>query len=592
MDDENELDPDLVIEVARQIDAAAKQAADANELVDRFHLPEDNGPLRSVAMAFGYSEAKPKSGKSEGHFGPCISLNDGSQYPPPLDQLPPEESALWEAVANAVTEPVARARLNDIAFEAKWGHPGKHARAAIESYLSVPARPTHHFDEAGKLRANIAAVKSLARALDLARLIKATDQSEAALAAAEKAAAGAMNGTSPGPGVVLGLIEILVNDAAPADRVLPLLEKARAVYTGNTFITVAAIDLQLRVAGLSREQREQLRRDTVQTWIAEAERNSGAVRMAHLETAVKIARKYSFNDLVDEITGALQAITVDELGLVRSSLPIEIPREAVEGYLDHITGASSWHDALRLLISAPPSGNVDSNRSAVAEGMSLAPLRALFPKVRLGGDGLPRYTASSEDEKIEWQLAEIEIRLAHVQAPLIAEALRRIWRKWGPIPENDLASFLSKNSHVQQALGRALARDFLRHFGGDAEGAAYSTAPRVEALARAITLAIPLPVYRTQREKTPGQYPGLGALMPGLIEAGLDESWGRYITTLLASPIGENLRNELLHGFVSEVGELATALILVAALYLAIGVQLREDPPNDIDSQAAEPPAH
>jgi hypothetical protein len=41
------------------------------------------------------------------------------------------------------------------------------------------------------------------------------------------------------------------------------------------------------------------------------------------------------------------------------------------------------------------------------------------------------------------------------------------------------------------------------------------------------------------------------------------------------------MRNELLHGFIGEVSEPASALILVAALYLAVGVVLGQQPGPD-----------
>lgn len=69
---------------------------------------------------------------------------------------------------------------------------------------------------------------------------------------------------------------------------------------------------------------------------------------------------------------------------------------------------------------------------------------------------------------------------------------------------------------------------------------------------------------------TPGQYPGLGALLPELLRAGMDESWYRYLNGYLASPRGANVRNELLHGFVDEPSQTTAALTMVGALYLAI----------------------
>ena len=47
----------------------------------------------------------------------------------------------------------------------------------------------------------------------------------------------------------------------------------------------------------------------------------------------------------------------------------------------------------------------------------------------------------------------------------------------------------------------------------------------------------------------------------------------RYIGTLLSRQEGLNYRNELLHGSVDEVGEVNTALLLMAAIYFAVAVR-------------------
>jgi len=91
---------------------------------------------------------------------------------------------------------------------------------------------------------------------------------------------------------------------------------------------------------------------------------------------------------------------------------------------------------------------------------------------------------------------------------------------------------------------------------------------------RELVLAAGSPVYRTQRANAPGQYPGLGALLPELRTRGVDESWVRYLNALLASPMGDNARNELLHGFWDEPSETLAALVLVGVLFLAVRVSV------------------
>ena len=39
-----------------------------------------------------------------------------------------------------------------------------------------------------------------------------------------------------------------------------------------------------------------------------------------------------------------------------------------------------------------------------------------------------------------------------MQAGLIAEVLRRVWSKWGPISESDLTAYLGQRTHVPEPL--------------------------------------------------------------------------------------------------------------------------------------------
>ena len=498
-------DPDAVAAIAGVIDEAASQAVDANEVLEYLDLPEGPSDLGMVADAFRYMAGRPgrRADGSGSYFGPMVVFEGGTEIPPRFDSLPDEVRALWEAVADQVAFPIAQARLNDICFEARWGHGGDHARRAIEGYLRIATSDVDATDTPKRVRRDLGAMKALARALDLARRTRQDDLAEAAHKDAAAAATVALDrDPPPGAGYLLGLIDILI-DGDEADEIVdPLLERARTVYADNPWHTVSTIDLQLRVAGDDDVKRTHLRREIVETWVGLAHDSAGAVRMAHLETAVTAARNFGFGDLVESITAEMQAIDVDDLGLVRRTYSITIPEEDLEEYLSQFTDAPSWQDALLALCIYPPSGDITANREAAAETARIAPLNAALPRVRIGGDGLPRFTASSEAEKEEVQLTDQEMHRLNVYGGILAEALDRIWRKWGPLSEDELAAFF-QGPHVEPALAAALARDFLRYFSGDAEGAAYSGAPRVEALVRALVLTMGLPVYRTQRARTP-----------------------------------------------------------------------------------------
>jgi hypothetical protein len=134
---------------------------------------------------------------------------------------------------------------------------------------------------------------------------------------------------------------------------------------------------------------------------------------------------------------------------------------------------------------------------------------------------------------------------------------------------DELSAFIATSDIVDRPLAAALARSLHRWWAGDYEGAAFTAIPRIEALARELLLAADAAVYRLQRQQTPGQYAGLGYLLDMLRTGGLDESWYRYFRTVLFSPAGWNIRNELSHGFLDNVDFVVAALILQLALHLA-----------------------
>ena len=193
--------------------------------------------------------------------------------------------------------------------------------------------------------------------------------------------------------------------------------------------------------------------------------------------------------------------------------------------------APSWQLALERLIRIdPPSGNITSNRDRVDQMSEEAPLHHLLTPKRLGGDGLPRFTASSEEQRAEWRLAEQERLSLDIQAPLMAEVLRRVSSKWGPIGRRTLRIPWSRWP-CSAKYAAFFGESFSRHFTGDVEGSAYTLIPKVEALVRCIVVQCQMPVYNIQRQKRPGQYPGLGALLPVLASLGIDESWFRFLHT-------------------------------------------------------------
>lgn len=566
-----ECSPDVVAMVAARIDAAVAGVAASEEVSARLQLTEEEkgGPLGAVAMAFEYS-----LGIHNREFGAMFEMSDGFRYPPDLKDVPPEVWGVWLAASQQVSAPLASARLNDLCFTGGWGNRGTAARAATESYLQVAADLADSDGMAAASGHAVDRVASLQRALTLARKVRDNALADRATSDTVAAARESLHDEDAPPGVVLGLMRILAEDRTPPAELDELLAGARERYRDDAWHSATVIGFQMKRAGADSDVRGGLQREAVQVWIREADRTAGLARMRHLETAVKLARDYGLPALADDATIRMQELRPEGLELVPRTFRFTLPEDAMEAYWAAFTNAPSWEVSLALLILGnAPSGDASVNREQAAQLTGNAPLYAALPKTRLGGDGLPRFTASTEDQRSEWLLAECETLRLGVQAGMIAEALRRVWSKWGPVSEGDLTAYLGQRSHVPGPLAAILARGFIRHFTGDFEGAAYTVMPKIEALARSAALACGLPLYRTQRAKSPGQYPGLGALLPELRKAGLNESWYRFLHTFLASVAGTNTRNELLHGFVDEITESTSALILTAALYLAVGIE-------------------
>lgn len=206
-------------------------------------------------------------------------------------------------------------------------------------------------------------------------------------------------------------------------------------------------------------------------------------------------------------------------------------------------------------------------------------------KKYLGGDGLPRYSPLSDEDRVDDQLAELEIQNLQMVGSLLTEAFRRATETHAPT-EDAVVAFLEE-AHVDGDRARTIARAIGRFHAGDFEAVAYTALPQIEALCRRLLIAIDAPIYRVQRTRTPGQYMGLGAMLPLLRDRGLDESWYRFFRTFLRSPNGWNYRNEALHGFVEDVPAPVAGMVLIGALYLAL-LQADDGSPNDTSHESTE----
>jgi hypothetical protein len=570
-DDKNGISSELL----GRLEAAAAGAGDEHSIAERLKVTDEERRFAPghLQAAFEYAEAPPgpEPVGVGSFFGPMMEFGD-QRYPPALEALPEEIAATWQAAANLVTAPLAAARLNDLCFEAGLGDRGPRAQKAIEAYLAAAQDLASSSRVESDDRRLYTRLRALSRARQLARAVGERGLEERAV---DEIVQAAQSFVTSDPREAVLFVGLLVNDSRSAADVSMLLDKATDQLAGNAIGREDALRTQLQLGGLDDAKRQQLRRELVTAIAAQADAMEGIARVHHLERAISEARDGGLQDMVDELTLRMQALSASgDLEMAAQQFGVTIPREQVERWFNIYLSAPDWQQALLRLATGPPSGNVEKNRLEAEAQAKAHPLQWLVTRVVVGGDGLPRFTPSNDEELRNYQLTTYEMQKAQLQAVFLPELFRRIWEKWGALTLEDLTAFFAASTHVDDELARALARDLRRLFTGDHEGALYTGAAHVEALARRLVLGCAQPAYRTQRANAPGQYIGLGALFSALQVAGLDESWTRFLHGLLSSPMGLNCRNELLHGFELETSETTAALLFVGIIYLARGVVL------------------
>jgi hypothetical protein len=577
-------------ELLERLEVAASGAHDFHAIASGLRVTDEERPFAPghLQAAFEYAEAPPGP-ESIGvglFFLPMMEF-DGRRYPPGLEALPDDFASTWQAAADAAKAPLAAARLNDLCFEAGLGARGRRARSAGTAYLEASKALATPIESEKDDRRTHTRLCGLSRARQLARRVGGSELEQPAVEAILATAEDLIDAGDPRYAVLF--LDLLSNDAQLAADVRTLLDRVRSDLAEDPIGREEALLVQLKFSGLDETARQGLRRELVRAIAAQADAVEGIARAHHLERAISEAWNAGLQDMAEELTVRIQELSASgELDLSAHEFGFTIQRDEVERWFNLFLSAPDWQQALLRLVIAPPSGKFDENRLEAEAEARDNPIRWLVTNVVVGGDGLPRFTPADDDELAAYRLTSYEMRKAQLHGAFLPELFNRIWKKWGPLTADELAVFFAGSTHVEDVLAKALGRDLHRLFVVDYEGALYTGAAHIEALARSLVLALARPAYRAQRTNAPGQYIGLGALLSVLGVAGLDESWIRFLHGLLSSPMGLNYRNELLHGFEPEPSETNAALLYVGILYLARGISISapgaeldaEDPPG------------
>jgi hypothetical protein len=571
------------------VEAAAPTAEDWYHLsAALLGREQQTGDLQAgwLMTAFDYHLARRVGEKRDrpAPFGEMIA-GEGGTYPTPVPQVPQEVIDLWSNSAERTTQPALQARLHHLLFERGEGNRGTHGREAARAYLALGVGPWSRLERANCLH----------WAIDLAKRVGDRETVATVIPALIDLATESLGQEKHEPGVALHALEVLAFED-PANTGLPeLLERARQTYT-DPFLASSTIRIQEQIYKGDAAKREQLRRETVLAHYDHAMGfGPGMLRMSFLEDAARLASLYGLSDLGDQATQAMQEMSIEDLDLKPISTQINLPMDVIDAHVAAIVGQESFGDVLRALVAGePPSGDLDHNRSSTAEIAKLTPFASLLPRTHLGDDGLARYTATSDADRIDEQLARIEGLGLGISGMVNARILREALDRFAP-SFYEIASTLQAGSQVSPAVARSIAKALLAFQAEAFEEAATVAMPRVETMVRALCQEKNVLRFRVQREhksgrSTRGQYPQLGALLAKL-RPWMDPSWDRFLWTFLVSPFGPNFRNELLHGYTEEVTATTASLTIIAVLRLALVPLLPGSAPEeDQGADAADPP--
>lgn len=527
-------------------------------------LPTEVQDLRRLAAAFAFhlTDRDSREANRQPYLGGRYRCWTADPWPPQLAAIDEVTLDAWEDVSQRCAAPAARARLHDLLFLRGHGDVRRHIQVAVEAYLETAPVCTY----------DIVRAAVLARALEIAASTQQQDLIALVADVLGSSAESALrdDDSADKPGIVLGFLRPLVLERVAVDRLGPLLDEARGVYAENPWITESLVELQRALA--DEKERAALDRELIQSWLDFAARvQPGLAQMMWLRNAADVATNRGQPDLRDEAIGRMEAITPEDLDLKVIETSAPVPREEIEQLIEQALGEPTALDAIRRFIDGPPPcGQLERNLEQARRHRQEFVVTQIMTPVRVAYDGMPQFQPSTDEQREQLALAELEALALQYTGPLYAHAITRIGEHFAPDFE-DLAGRLADLPVVTHGAARSVARSLLHFWQGEYEAALMIALPRIETLARQLLKMAGEPLYRVQVGKKPGGYPALGNLLGRLEEPLLDPDWRRYLETLLVLPgIGLNLRNERLHGLdESDIAPATAALVLVGCVHLA-----------------------
>jgi hypothetical protein len=519
--------------------------------------------LEALAAAFAYYYRAPDQRKDgrDPFVGEGWQGRTADAWPPPLKQVDAATLTVWEEAAAQTRQPLAAARLHDLLVVVRHGDVGNHIAQAVDAYLLKGEGVEHEIEK----------TFALARAFEITAATKQAHLQTVVVERMFSFAAESLKGEEHKPGVTLRLLEPIWQSGIEPERVGHLLQQTRLRYSDDPWTVEQVLEWERSRA--TPQQRDRLSREGIEMWLAKADEAEGLLRHSWLDHACQLATRWGVTDLRDDALRRMQAMSVNELGLQEFSESVELSEEArgqIEDWLDYVVDAPDVLAAFARLINyTAPSGDAEQNRQELQSQQEEFVFLSLMTPKRLGYGAMPHFEPRTEEDRADVELARIEDLNLQVRGPLAVQALVRIGTAF-QLSEEELTEALGSLPRMTPGAARSLARALSHFWKQEYEAALHIALPRVETAARALLFALGETLYRPQAGDRAGGYPTLGTLLRKLRSHNLDESWYRFLRTLLIAPgIGWNIRNDRLHGLDdSEVHAVIAGLVIVGALYL------------------------
>ncbi|MCZ4124343.1 hypothetical protein [Streptomyces sp. H39-S7] len=534
--------------------------------------PAIQAEIREVAATFYYRlrlQRGPGS-KPGATLEPLSETGDSHYFPRPIKAVGPEVLKLWGELLSENIEPEIQGLLADLLFSARHPKPHIHARRAVEAYVAAQDGNFGQLDKSAML----VRAWSILRSLGLKDLELSVETAMMGLVEST------LKADVSAPGTVLPILRCLLEGRLRAKKEAKRAEiPAKAIdYLFSALDLYKTDHLSMQLAYMARDCLNDkaltdlaLRKAAANLLEAAEQETNGHLKAHWLEQAAKFARRFHLDDIQSECVRQLQAVdpATFQWMTIRAGGVSPVRPSDIESYLQIFDQPHLISALIQFFNTPSPTGSRKVNEKIAKNVISNSLTHKIMGMSTYGAHGLPQKSYSTDNEKLQYEINGVEVIGMARQGNILSAALGRM-AETHVIPQTgDLAAWFVEEYGSDPGLCMSLAESLSLFWGGNYVSCAQLAMPRIEAAIRSLLLLLNEPIYRVEEDKSLGQFPGLGTMLPLLDKHGFDPDWSSFIRALLLTP-GRNLRNLGAHGFLQDVDKQTAALVIRALSLVAL----------------------